>query len=83
MAEYEASYDEICNNDLGLVMFPGHWNITQATTLCKNVKGEINVIKNANNTAQMKELVDKSDVCRNTQRGEPVDSGKCSNFKLM
>ena len=26
MEEYEASYDQICNPALGLVMFPGHWN---------------------------------------------------------
>ena len=63
MAEYEASYDQICKDDLGLVMFPGHWNITQAITLCKNIRGEINVIKDANNNAQVIELANKSDIC--------------------
>ena len=67
MEEYEASYDQICNSALGLVMFPGHWNITQAITLCKNFRGEMNVIKDANNTAQMRELVNKSDICRDNQ----------------
>ena len=64
MAEYEASYDQICKHDLGLVMFPGHWNITQAITLCKNVKGEINVIKDANNNAQIREFLLKNDICK-------------------
>ena len=64
MEEYETSYEHICKHELGLVMFPGHWNITQAITLCKNVKGEINVIKDANNSAQIRELLLKSDICR-------------------
>ena len=63
MEEYEASYEEICKHDLGLVMFPGYWNITQAITLCKNVRGEINVINDANNNAQVIELANKSDIC--------------------
>ena len=69
MEEYEASYDQICNPALGLVMFPGYWNITQAITLCKNVRGEINVIKNAKNNAQVKELADKSDICGSQWQG--------------
>ena len=63
MEAYEASYEEICKHDLGLVMFPGYWNITQAITLCKNVRGEINVINDANNNAQVIELANKSDIC--------------------
>ena len=69
MTEYEASYDQICKQNLGLVMFPGHWNITQAITLCKNVRGEINVIKNAKNNAQVKELADKSNICGSQWQG--------------
>ena len=66
MEEYETDYENICKPlALGLVMFPGHWNITQAITICKNVKGEMNVIKDADNNAQMKEMVEKSDICRN------------------
>ena len=63
MAEYEASYDQICKHDLGLVMFPGYWNITQAITLCKTFKGEMNVIKDADNNAKIKDFVERSDIC--------------------
>ena len=67
MEEYDASYDQICKHELGLVMFPGHWNITQGITLCKNVRGEINVIKDANNNEQLRGLGDKSNICKGGQ----------------
>ena len=78
MAEYETSYDKICKQDLGLVMFPGHWNITQAITLCKNVRGEINVIKDAKNNKQVKELAEKSDICkRGPSEGNTINYYSC------
>ena len=63
MVEYEASYDQICNQELGLVMIPGHWNITQAITLCKTVRGEINVIKDPKNNEKVRELGNNSTFC--------------------
>ena len=78
MAEYKASYDQICKHELGLVMFPGHWNIKQATTLCKTVRGEINVIKDANNNQQVRELGDKSNICKGGQ-----GQGNTFNFNSL
>ena len=67
MEEYETDYENICKPlALGLVMFPGHWNITQATNLCKNVRGEINVIRDAKNNEEMRSLMNKSDICRSS-----------------
>ena len=67
MEEYETDYETICKPlALGLVMFPGHWNITQATNLCKNVRGEINVIRDAKNNEEMLSLMNKSDICRSS-----------------
>ena len=72
MEEYETSYDSVCKpSALGLVMFPGHWNITQAITLCQNVRGEMNVIKDANNNIEIIELAKKSDIC---------NEGEMNNF---
>ena len=83
MEEYETSYGHICKRELGLVMFPGHWNITQAITLCKNVRGEINVIKDANNNAQVLELADKSNICRgNTFNFNSVTAKLFTIFEL-
>ena len=64
MEEYEASYNQICNQEQSLVMIPGNWNITQTITLCKNVRGEINVIKDPKNNEKVRELGNKSIVCR-------------------
>ena len=70
MDEYEADYEDICKpSALGLVLVPGNWNISVATNLCKNFRGEINVIKNAKNNAQVKELADKSDICGSQWQG--------------
>ena len=50
MLEYEAEYTEICNPPiLGLVLIPGHWNISYAQTLCKSIGGDMNVIKDEAN----------------------------------
>ena len=51
MDHYEASYSDICDPPvLGLVLIPGSWNISYARTLCKNIGGDINVVKDkANN----------------------------------
>ena len=67
MEEYETDYENICKPlALGLVMFPGHWNISEATNLCKNVRGEINVIRDANNNEEVRALMKKSDICKNS-----------------
>ena len=63
MEEYEANYDQICNQEQSLVMIPGNWNITQTNTLCKNVRGEINVIKDLKNNEKVRELGNKSNIC--------------------
>ena len=64
MEEYETSYENICKpSALGLIMFPGYWNITQAITLCQNVRGEMNVIKDKKNNMEIVELAKKSQIC--------------------
>ena len=71
MEKYETTYENICKpSALGLVLFPGYWNITQGITLCKQVRGKMNVIKDANNSAQMIELVKNSDICKGDIRNE-------------
>ena len=83
MDEYETTYENICKiSELGLVMFPGHWNITQGITLCKHVRGEINVIKDANNSVQMIELMNKSDICRGDMQN-PCNSFNSLTEKLI
>ena len=76
MEEYEASYDQICKQEQGLVMIPGYWNITQAIALCKNVRGEINVIKDAKSNEKVRELGNKSNICK-------AEGGNTFNVKLL
>ena len=64
MEKYEASYDQICNQERGLVMIPGNWNITQTITLCRNFGGEINVIKDPKINEEVRELGIKTNICR-------------------
>ena len=50
MSEYDAKYSAICNPPtLGLVLIPGRWNISYARTLCRNIGGDMNVIRNKDN----------------------------------
>ena len=65
MDEYEADYEDICKpSALGLVLVPGNWNISVATNLCKNFRGEINVITSEENNQKMVDLIKSSDKCR-------------------
>ena len=50
MLEYDTDYSKICNPPtLGLVLIPGLWNISYARTLCKNIGGDMNVIRDEAN----------------------------------
>ena len=61
MEELDINYSDICKPEaLGLQLIPGHWNITVALKLCKNFRGEINVITDKNNQEMVTNLVNRS-----------------------
>ena len=64
MEQYETEYKEICKpSALGLVLIPGGWNITIAKKLCKNFRGNMNVITDAKNNEDVIDLMKKSELC--------------------
>ena len=54
MDSYTLEYSEICKPlSLGLQIIPGAWNFTVGRTLCKNMRGYMNVITTAENQAKV------------------------------
>lgn len=69
LSEYDTEYSTICNPPtLGLVLIPGLWNISYARTLCKNIGGDMNVIKDEANDGLVGELA-LHDSCKRVTNG--------------
>ena len=65
MEEYKSNYSNVCKpSALGLVLIPGPWNITEATKLCQNFRGQMNVITNEQNNEELMTHLRKSDECK-------------------
>ena len=66
MNEYETEYSKICiPSALGMVLIPGTWNITQSKKLCLSIRGDMNVISNAENSQEMEKILGTSTTCQN------------------
>ena len=66
MEEYKSNYTNVCKpSALGLVLIPGPWNITEATNLCQNFRGKMNVITSEQNNEELMTHLRKSDECKN------------------
>ena len=66
MEEYKSNYTNVCKpSALGLVLIPGPWNITEATNLCQNFRGQLNVITSEQNNEELMTHLRKSDECKN------------------
>ena len=65
MEEYKSNYSNVCKpSALGLVLIPGPWNITEATKLCQNFRGQMNVITDEQNNEELMTHLRKSDECK-------------------
>ena len=90
MEEYETEYKDICKpSALGLVLIPGEWNVTIAKNLCKNFRGNMNVITDAKNNEDMINLMKKSELCSRSGKiefikGAPQNRGLFDReFKIV
>ena len=64
MVNYNTDYQKICKpSELGLVLVPGFWTVYEGSEICKNLRGNMNVISNKKNNDEIADLMKNSEMC--------------------
>ena len=60
MTTYNIDYEKICKPlEIGLILIPGFWSVYDSSRICKNLRGNMNVISNKKNNDEIADLMKK------------------------
>ena len=70
MTTYNIEYEKICKPlEIGLILIPGFWSVYDSSRICKNLRGNMNVISNKENNDEIAEMMKNSEMCSIGENG--------------
>ena len=70
MTTYNIEYEKICKPlEIGLILIPGFWSVYDSGRICKNLRGNMNVISNKENHDEIAEMMKNSEMCSIGENG--------------